>query len=79
MRAEKEKATAGTVTPKNTQLTESYRNSVSASNIKLQIGTFLLALQTPLSQEQRKRYWGQFESILRQYLDREVNVGVLYD
>ena len=35
---------------------------------KLQLGELLFALQAPLNQEQQKKYWQLFESILRQYL-----------
>ena len=35
---------------------------------KLQLGELLLALQSPLNQEQQKKYWQLFESSLRQYL-----------
>lgn len=69
MLSKKSKAAAPATAPKNTQQHESYRNSVSASRAKLQIGEILLALKAPLSPEQRRKHWQRFEAKLRQYLD----------
>ena len=46
-----------------------YHNHYGQSRKKLQIGTLLLALQSPLSCEQQKICWTLFESMLRQYVD----------
>ncbi len=50
-------------------LNKSYRNPVSTSRAKLQIGTLLLALQSPLSRHEQQKCWALFESKLKQYLD----------
>jgi hypothetical protein len=62
------KATAST----NNLHTESYRNIPYESRAKLEIGTLLLALQSPLSQKQQKICWALFEARLRQYLDLRI-------
>jgi len=53
----------------NNQQYKAYRNSVSVSRAKLEVGELLLTLQTPLSQEQQKKYWQLFGVMLRQYVD----------
>ena len=54
MLAIRERAAVPTTAPKHNRHNESYRSSVSTSIAKLQIGEFLLTLQAPLSQNQRK-------------------------
>jgi len=75
MIAAKQKAVALTTASTTNQHNESYRNSVSASRAKLQIGTPLLALQAPLSQEQQRKHWQLFESKLRQYVGLKICGG----
>lgn len=67
----KQKAAALTAARTTKQQVESYQSFTQQSreNLKEKIGMLLLALQIPLSQEQRKAYWILFDSILRQYLD----------
>ncbi|GAF76836.1 unnamed protein product, partial [marine sediment metagenome] len=67
--AEKQKAAAPTTAQKNLERRKSYRDSASASNVKLQIGKILLYLQTPLKQEERRNCWALFEAKLCQYYD----------
>lgn len=71
MRSERQQAvTSAEATAQNyNRLNQSYQDSVAASRAKLQIGELLLALQAPLSQNQQKKYWVEFESKLRQYLN----------
>ncbi len=45
----------------------------SSGKLKEQIGTLLLALQAPLSQNRQKEYWTLFDLMLRQYLDFKVH------
>jgi hypothetical protein len=71
MLSQRNRAAVPTTAPKNIQLSESYRNSASASRTKLQIGELLLAL-APLSKNQQKEYWVQFEAILKRYLDLRI-------
>jgi len=71
-----QKAAAGTATPTNKQQNESYPNTQLMSSVKAQIGVLLLTLQTPLTQNQRKERWAQFESELKQYFDLKC-MGVL--
>ena len=55
---------------KNIQRHISYRNLAPKSSTKLeQIGTLLLALQTPLNCKQQKNDWQLFGGMLRQYVD----------
>ena len=58
-------------TPNNTQQRKSYQKCVlrSSENLKEKIGALLLALQTPLNQEQQIEYWAQLESMLRRYIE----------
>jgi len=67
----KQKAVALTTAQKNNQHSKNYHNSSAQSRVKLQenLAEILLYLQTPLNQNQRKEYWVQFESKLRQYLE----------
>lgn len=69
MRAEIKKTAAPTAARKHNRQSESYRNSVSESRAKLQIGELLLFLQTPLNQIQKRKYWRLFEVRLSEYLD----------
>ena len=74
----KRRAVSDKATPKNIQQRKSYRNSVSASRAKLQIGELLwfLYLEPSLSQQQKSRCWQIFELKLREYLDVKYS-GVL--
>ena len=55
---------------KNNRQNESYRNYAPKSSTKLeQLGTLLLALQTPLNRKQQENGWQLFGVILRQYVD----------
>ncbi len=77
MLAIRERAAAPTTAPKHNRQLESYRDSVSGSRAKLQVGKLLLTLQAPLSQNQRKEYWVEFESRLRRYVDLKICEGTL--
>jgi len=46
-----------------------YSQREQKSIAKLQLGTLLLALQSPLSQKQREKGWALFELLLRRYFD----------
>jgi len=39
-----------------------------SENLKEEVGELLLYLQSPLTEEQQKSYWGMFEWKLREYL-----------
>ena len=39
-----------------------------SEKLKRQLGELLLYLQSPLTEEQRKSYWGMFEWKLREYI-----------
>ena len=69
MLIKRQEAAACATARENKQLNKSYRNSVSDSREKLQIGEFLLYLQQPLSQIQQKKGWALFELKLKQYVD----------
>ncbi|MFX0194892.1 MAG: hypothetical protein ACFFCW_02125 [Candidatus Hodarchaeota archaeon] len=70
MSAERQKAAALTVAPKNAQQTKSYQCCArkSSGNLKGQIGELLLYLQTTLSQKEQTRGWQVFEQSLRYYV-----------
>jgi len=58
------KAGAAPAAPKNTEQDESYQSCESASILKFQVGTLLLALQGPMSRNQRKSGYRLFEILL---------------
>lgn len=60
----------------NNPYTESYRNIAYESRAKLQIGMLLLALQTPLNQDEKAKLWTQFELMLTEYISVKYS-GVL--
>lgn len=58
------KAGAAPTAPKNNQQMEAYQTCEPVSILKFQIGTLLLALQGPLSREQRKTGYRLLEVLL---------------
>jgi hypothetical protein len=73
---EKNKA-ACTAAPKNIRQNRSYCNSATLSKVKLQIGTLLLALQTPLTLKEEKICWTLFDLKLRRYVELKCAGGQL--
>lgn len=58
---------------------ESYQSCAQQSsiNLKEKIGSLLLHLQSPLSQDEQKKCWALFESSLSQYPDLKVCGGMV--
>lgn len=76
MRSKKDKAVplfpvAKATAQPNNQLYESYRNPApkASENLKEKIGSLLLHLQSPLSQDEQEKCWTLFDLTLRCYLD----------
>jgi len=64
MLSERQEAAAPTAAPKNTLQGRAYHRPTPESTAKLQVGTLLLALQSPLNQRQRKTGYRLLELLI---------------